>query len=96
VTTSSVSSSSRASSLPRSRFHLMVRSGRMSSPAERFPLGDFSCPNFLELRVCEVLRIPLPRTRVNRAAGALSSFLNLASRLAALSRPARKYLAVTI
>src|SRR5215216_6175200 len=64
VTTSSVSSSSRASSVPRSRFHLMVRSGRMSSPAERFPLGDFSCPNFVELRKAEV---QLPRTPYMRS-----------------------------
>src|SRR5829696_3287589 len=38
----------------------------------------------------ELRRIPLPRTWVNRAVGALSSFLNLGSRLAALSRLAEK------
>jgi hypothetical protein len=53
-------------SLPRSRLNLMVRSGGMSSPTERFPLGDFSCPNFLELREREVRRIPIPRTWVNK------------------------------
>jgi hypothetical protein len=40
------------------------------------------------LRKSEVRRKPLPRTRVNRATGAHSSFLSLASRLLALCRPA--------